>query len=125
MFYSKAVLREYEDISDGIGVPSWQLTLTLFLSWMVTYLILIKGMQSLGRVAYFLAIFPYVILITLLIRAVTLEGAVDGIIFFLKPEWNKLLDTKVDTYVYTYNHIVLLHELINISEGGIGFVDCY
>ncbi|XP_020712553.1 sodium-dependent nutrient amino acid transporter 1 isoform X2 [Ceratitis capitata] len=95
LYYSKAVLREYEDISDGIGVPSWQLTLTLFLSWMVTYLILIKGMQSLGRVAYFLAIFPYVILITLLIRAVTLEGAVDGIIFFLKPEWNKLLDTKV------------------------------
>ncbi|XP_011193334.1 sodium-dependent nutrient amino acid transporter 1 [Zeugodacus cucurbitae] len=95
LYFSKTVLRELEDISDGIGIPSWRLTLTLLLSWIVTYLILIKGLRSLGKVAYFLAIFPYVILITLLIRAVTLEGAVDGIIFFLKPEWDKLLNMKV------------------------------
>ncbi|XP_011193333.1 sodium-dependent nutrient amino acid transporter 1 isoform X1 [Zeugodacus cucurbitae] len=95
LYFSKTVLRELEDITDGIGIPSWQLTLTLLLSWIVTYLILIKGMRSLGKVAYFLAIFPYVLLITLLIRAVTLEGAVDGIIYFLKPEWNKLLNMKV------------------------------
>uniref|UniRef100_A0A0K8VNF8 Transporter n=1 Tax=Bactrocera latifrons TaxID=174628 RepID=A0A0K8VNF8_BACLA len=95
LYFSKTVLREFDDISEGIGIPSWRLILTLLLSWIVTYLILIKGMRSLGKVAYFLAIFPYVILITLLIRAVTLEGSVDGIIYFLKPEWNKLLNMKV------------------------------
>lgn len=89
------MLRELDDISEGIGIPSWRLILTLLLSWIVTYLILIKGMRSLGKVAYILALFPYVILITLLIRAVTLEGSVDGIIFFLKPEWDKLLNMKV------------------------------
>ncbi|XP_011213288.2 sodium-dependent nutrient amino acid transporter 1 isoform X2 [Bactrocera dorsalis] len=95
LYFSNTVLRELDDISEGIGIPSWRLILTLSLSWIVTYLILIKGMRSLGKVAYFLAIFPYVILITLLIRAVTLEGSVDGIIYFLKPEWDKLLNMKV------------------------------
>ncbi|XP_036347528.1 sodium-dependent nutrient amino acid transporter 1-like [Rhagoletis pomonella] len=95
LYFSKTVLRELEDISDGIGVPSWRLTLTLLFAWIVTYFIIIKGIRSLGKVAYFLAIFPYVVLITLLIRSVTLEGAGDGIIFFLKPEWDKLLYIKV------------------------------
>ncbi|XP_053951001.1 sodium-dependent nutrient amino acid transporter 1-like isoform X1 [Anastrepha ludens] len=95
LYFTKTVLREIEDISDGIGTPSWRLVLTLLASCIIAYFIIIKGVRSLGKAAYFLAIFPYVILFTLLIRAVTLDGAADGIIYFLKPEWNKLLDMKV------------------------------
>ena len=47
------------------------------------------------QVAYFTAIFPYVILLSLLIRGVTLPGAVDGIMFYLKPDFNKLLEPQV------------------------------
>lgn len=59
------------------------------------FLVIIKGVKSSGKAAYFLALFPYVIMLTLLIRAVTLEGAVDGIIFFIKPQWGELLNPKV------------------------------
>ena len=45
--------------------------------------------------AYFTALFPYVVLITLLIRGVTLEGASNGILYFIKPDWPKLLDVNV------------------------------
>lgn len=34
--------------------------------------------------------FPYVILITLLFRAVTLDGASDGLWYFITPDWSKL-----------------------------------
>ncbi|CAG0907930.1 unnamed protein product, partial [Cyprideis torosa] len=46
-------------------------------------------------VAYFTAIFPYVVLVTLLIQGLTLPGAIDGVIFFVKPQWEKLLHAEV------------------------------
>jgi len=52
--------------------------------------VLCRGVKSTGKAAYFLAIFPYVVMVALLIRAVTLEGAINGIIFFVTPEWNAL-----------------------------------
>ena len=43
------------------------------------------------QVVYVVAIFPYVLITILLIFSCTLDGAVDGIIFYLKPDFNKLL----------------------------------
>lgn len=42
-----------------------------------------------------MALFPYVIMVALLLRAVTLEGAMNGIIFFIKPQWDKLFEPQV------------------------------
>ncbi|XP_066277294.1 sodium- and chloride-dependent GABA transporter ine-like isoform X3 [Branchiostoma lanceolatum] len=77
-------------ISSGIdefGAPQWDLSLTLLLAWIIVYLCIFKGVKSTGKVVYFTATFPYIVLIALLIRGVTLDGAVDGIMFFLKPKW--------------------------------------
>lgn len=82
-------------MSTGIGNPEWRLTLALLVSWIVTFLISAKGVQSSGKAAYFLAIFPYVIMITLLIRAATLEGSANGMYYFIKTDWDKLADADV------------------------------
>lgn len=44
---------------------------------------------------YFTATFPYLILVMLLIRGVTLEGAWKGIQFYLTPQFDHLLSSKV------------------------------
>lgn len=36
------------------------------------------------------ALMPYFVIFVFLIRATTLDGAIDGIQFYLKPDWNKL-----------------------------------
>ncbi|KYN30707.1 Sodium-dependent nutrient amino acid transporter 1, partial [Trachymyrmex septentrionalis] len=90
-YISKEVLREKDSINDGIGAPDWRLSLTLFVSWLTVFLVVIRGVRSSGKAAYFLAIFPYVVLIVLLIRAVTLDGSVTGIFYFITPTWEKLL----------------------------------
>jgi len=93
--YSKYVLNQTDSIEDGIGVPDWRLTLCLLFSWITIFLVIVRGVKSSGKAAYFLALFPYVVMITLLIRGVTLPGAVDGILFFITPQWDKLLDPVV------------------------------
>lgn len=77
------------------GVPSLRLTLCLLGAWICVFLIISRGVKSSGKCSYFLALFPYVIMIALLMRAITLEGAVNGIIFFLTPQWHELVNPKV------------------------------
>uniref|UniRef100_A0A182W2B8 Transporter n=1 Tax=Anopheles minimus TaxID=112268 RepID=A0A182W2B8_9DIPT len=95
LYFTKVVLKELDGIDDGIGLPDLRLTLFLVLSWSLVFLTLIKGVKSSGKASYFLALFPYVVMTVLLIRACTLPGAVDGIVYFLKPQWDKIYDPKV------------------------------
>jgi len=83
------------DISKGIhdiGSIRWELAGCLLIAWAIVYCALWKGIKSFGKLVYFTALFPYVILIILLIRATTLPGYMDGINFYLTPKWEKLLE---------------------------------
>ncbi|VEL43682.1 unnamed protein product [Protopolystoma xenopodis] len=46
------------------------------------------------KVVWFTAIFPYVVLIILLIRGVTLEGAYTGIHYYIYPNMTKLTEAE-------------------------------
>ncbi|KAI9589591.1 hypothetical protein GQX74_007759 [Glossina fuscipes] len=119
LYFVKTVIHEYDDISEGIGLPDWRLTLALFISWLTTFLVIVKGVKTAGKAAYFLAIFPYVILITLLVRAVTLDGAIDGIIYFLKPNWSeygwKLLCNVFSHWPWAWDRLLCFHRTINLT----------
>ncbi|XP_017855353.1 sodium-dependent nutrient amino acid transporter 1 isoform X3 [Drosophila busckii] len=95
LYYVKEVLREKEQIADGIGLPNWELVVGLFVAWASIFLIIRRGVKSSGKASYFLALFPYVIMGVLLVRAVTLPGSLNGIYYFIKPNWGKILDPKV------------------------------
>lgn len=95
-FFSREVIKQKDDISDGIGYPDWQLCLWLLLAWIVIYLVIVKGVKSSGKVSYFTAIFPYVVILILLIRGATLEGAWNGIKFFITPDFKRLLEPQVN-----------------------------
>ncbi|KAG7302653.1 hypothetical protein JYU34_012604 [Plutella xylostella] len=95
LYFTKTVLKQSDGIDDGIGLPLWDLTLCLFASWLIIFIIVARGVKSSGKAAYFLAIFPYVVMLILLIRAVTLEGASKGILFFITPQWEKILQLQV------------------------------
>ena len=48
------------------------------------------------QVVYFTALFPYVVLVILLVRGLTLDGHGDGIDFYIKNiDWDKLSDAQV------------------------------
>ncbi|KAK9730127.1 Sodium:neurotransmitter symporter family [Popillia japonica] len=95
LYFRREVLKEKESIIDGIGYPDWKLTLCLGSAWLISFIIMRKGIKSSGRASYFLALFPYIILFTLLIRAVTLDGSSNGIFYFINPNWTKIVDPQV------------------------------
>ena len=42
-----------------------------------------------------MALFPYFVMAILLVRAVTLDGAMDGLAYYVTVDWDKLMDGKV------------------------------
>ncbi|XP_034477988.1 sodium-dependent nutrient amino acid transporter 1 [Drosophila innubila] len=94
-YFTHIILREKVSIDDGIGYPSWTLAIGLAVAWLIIAAIMFKGVKSSGKASYFLALFPYVIMIILLVRALTLPGASDGVLYFLRPQWHKLLEPQV------------------------------
>ncbi|XP_024908316.1 sodium- and chloride-dependent betaine transporter-like [Cynoglossus semilaevis] len=80
---------------DQLGSVRWDLTLSLLVSWVCCYFSIWKGVQSSGKVAYVTTTFPYLMLLILLIRGLTLPGAWDGITFYLYPDLNRLADLEV------------------------------
>ena len=99
----------------------WELFGVLILSWIMIYFIIWKGINQSGYVSeiisfdcellsrllfniflkccvvlyvqiiWFTALFPYVILSVLVVRAVTLDGATEGLLYYVTPNFDLLL----------------------------------
>lgn len=61
----------------------------------VNWLKFLLRIATLMQVVYFTATFPYLMLLVLLVRGLTLPGAMNGIKFYLLPEPSRLADPQV------------------------------
>ncbi|XP_002733078.1 sodium- and chloride-dependent glycine transporter 1-like [Saccoglossus kowalevskii] len=94
-YFGGFVLETSTGVFDMGGIK-WQLSLCLLLAWILVYLCIIRGIKSAGKVVYFTATFPYVLILVLVIRGCTLEGASDGIEFYIgRANWTKLAEPEV------------------------------
>nr|WLN44332.1 INE1 [Sinonovacula rivularis] len=118
-FYERRLLGKTSGI-DEPGVLRWDLSLILLLCWIIVYFCIWKGPKSTGKVVYFTATFPYVVLFILLFRGVTLPGAGQGLLYFFEFRWALLLDAKVwiNAAAQTFNSL-------GIAFGGIITMSSY
>ncbi|XP_063399274.1 sodium- and chloride-dependent glycine transporter 1-like [Mytilus trossulus] len=93
-FWQQNVLQMSSGVGE-LGQINWRILLALFGAWMIVGLCIIKGVKSVGKVVYVTALLPYVILTIILIRGLTLDGSVDGVIMFLRPDFSHLLKLQV------------------------------
>ncbi|XP_074653770.1 sodium- and chloride-dependent glycine transporter 1-like [Tubulanus polymorphus] len=93
-FWQFHVLNKSAGIGD-LGNLRWQLVLCLFAAWVIVFLCVIKGFKSSGKVVYVTATLPYIFLTIILIRGLTLPGSLEGILFFISPDWDKMLSFQV------------------------------
>ncbi|TMW43745.1 hypothetical protein DOY81_011176, partial [Sarcophaga bullata] len=94
-FFERKVLEQYKSNGlDYMGPVKPTLALCVFGVFILVYFSLWKGVRSAGKVVWVTALAPYVVLIILLIRGVSLPGADEGIKYYLTPEWHKLKNSK-------------------------------
>ncbi|KAG7244644.1 hypothetical protein INR49_029663 [Caranx melampygus] len=93
-FWERRVLNITGSVHE-LGGIRWELAGCLLLSWIICYFCVWKGVKSTGKVVYFTATFPYVMLAVLLVRGLTLPGALNGIKFYLYPDPSRLSDPQV------------------------------
>ncbi|MCF8000360.1 MAG: sodium-dependent transporter [Halanaerobiales bacterium] len=89
---------EVLEISSGPGVLggfSTSVLIGLIITWVVIYFILRNGAQSVGKVVMITVPLPIILMGILLIRAVTLPGAVEGLNYFLEPNFSMLSNPSV------------------------------
>ena len=77
-------------LEEGLGSVQWELLGCLAMAWLCVYGIIAKGLHSSGKIIWFTALFPYFVMAILLCRALTLEGAADGLLYYITPDWSKL-----------------------------------
>ncbi|XP_055317230.1 sodium-dependent serotonin transporter [Sitodiplosis mosellana] len=95
-FFERSVLEQHKSNGlDYMGPIKPSLAICVFSVFVLVYFSLWKGVRSAGKVVWVTALAPYVVLIFLLIRGVTLPGADEGIRYYLTPQWHKLKSSKV------------------------------
>ncbi len=76
----------------GISLP---VLLGLIAVWFSIFFILYKGVKRIGKIVALTVPIPTILLIILTIRGLTLPGAMEGISYYLTPNFSKLLDANV------------------------------
>ncbi|XP_058462077.1 sodium-dependent nutrient amino acid transporter 1-like [Malaya genurostris] len=95
LYYTRSVTGEAFLVGSEIGLPDWRLGLCLLFIWVCMTFMLIKGIRGSGKISYFLALFPYVVMVFFAVYCFSLEGAMDGLLYFIKPDWQQLLNPTV------------------------------
>ncbi len=93
-YFYDTILQSTSSINE-IGNISPIIFLALLASWIAIYFSVWKGVDSLSKVVMWAVPIPMVLIIALLIRAVTLPGALSGIALYIKPEFSALLDPEI------------------------------
>jgi len=88
-FWNNEVLHISSGIQE-VGGVQWDLFGYLLLAWVVVYCVIWKGLHNSGKVIWFSAMFPYVVLSILCVKALTLDGATNGLKFLFTPDWERL-----------------------------------
>jgi NSS family neurotransmitter:Na+ symporter len=84
----------------GLRLP---IVIGLALTWIAVFLIIFRGVRRIGKIVLVTVPVPWIIILVLAIRGLTLDGASAGIEYYLKPDWDKL--TEPSTWLAAYGQI--------------------
>ncbi|KAA3680132.1 solute carrier family 6 (neurotransmitter transporter, dopamine) member 3 [Paragonimus westermani] len=93
-FQYKVLGRTLDTNLENMGQVQWPVVLCFLAVMVICYFSLWKGIHTSGKVVWFTAIFPYVVLFILLFRGLSLDGSFEGIRYYILPDLQKLISAE-------------------------------
>jgi len=78
-----------------LGALRIPIVIGLILSWLWIFFSIFKGPKTTGKVVYFTVLTPWIILIIMFIRGITLPNALEGLKYYLTPNFKLLGNPRV------------------------------
>ena len=119
-FNAKVLNLDMDTITwSNFGGLQWELVGCLLAAWILVCISSINGVKTHGKVVYFTSLFPYVVFFILFAKAISLDGASDGISWYLTPKPEFMLKAEVWEKAATqifYSLSIGLGGLISLSS---------
>ena len=85
------------------GGIRWNIVLPLVVAWLSMYLCIFRGVRLVGKIVWLTVPLPWLMLLILAVRGLTLEGSMQGLAYYLDPVWSEL--AKPVTWRYAFGQV--------------------
>ena len=89
--------------SFSLGAIRWHIVVSLVVSWAAMYLCIFRGVSFVGKVVWLTVPLPWIMLLILAVRGLTLPGSTQGLAFYLNPDWAQL--AKPSTWRFAFGQV--------------------
>ena len=94
---------DIEDARFCLGSIRWNIVLPLVITWAAMYFCIFKGVRLVGKIVWLTVPLPWLMLLILTVRGLTLEGSMQGLAYYLDPVWSEL--AKPITWRYAFGQV--------------------
>ncbi|MHC4637961.1 MAG: sodium-dependent transporter [Planctomycetota bacterium] len=100
-FFYETYLAKIE--APALGSIRTNILVPLFIAWLAMYFCIFKGVKLVGRIVWLTVPLPWIMLLILTIRGLTLPGSMKGLVYYLDPTWEELL--KPTTWRFAFGQV--------------------
>ena len=111
-FFFHTYLGHKEDIA--LGSIRWNIFWPLVITWVVMYLCIFRGVRLVGKIVWLTVPLPWLMLLILTVRGLTLEGSIQGLAYYLNPTWSEL--AKATTWRFAFSQAFFS---LSLAFGGV------
>ena len=87
----------------NLGAIRWNIVWPLVITWAAMYFCIFKGVRLVGKIVWLTVPLPWLMLLILTVRGLTLEGSMQGLTYYLDPVWSEL--AKPITWRYAFGQV--------------------
>ncbi len=101
LFFNETYLGKTE--GPHLGAIRWNIVWPLLITWASMYFCIFRGVRLVGKIVWLTVPLPWLMLLILTVRGLTLEGSMQGLAYYLDPVWSEL--AKPITWRYAFGQV--------------------